>query len=84
MAAHLSSSFQIEGMTCASCVGRVEKALSSVPGVSKASVNLATESAQVEHDDTVSAEMLTKVRNDVGYPAEAEEVTVEIEGGTGA
>jgi Cu+-exporting ATPase len=37
----------IEGMTCASCVGRVEKALSSNPGVEKAEVNLATEKATV-------------------------------------
>ena len=33
----------VEGMTCASCVGRVEKALAKVPGVSKATVNLATD-----------------------------------------
>jgi len=38
----------VEGMTCASCVGRVERALKAVPGVTGASVNLATESAHVE------------------------------------
>ncbi|WP_176118532.1 heavy-metal-associated domain-containing protein, partial [Burkholderia stagnalis] len=37
----------IGGMTCASCVGRVEKALANVPGVAHASVNLATERASV-------------------------------------
>ena len=37
----------IDGMTCASCVGRVERALAAVPGVASASVNLATESATV-------------------------------------
>ena len=37
----------IEGMTCASCVSRVEKALKKVPGVLSAEVNLATEKAQV-------------------------------------
>ena len=37
----------VSGMSCASCVGRVERALSAVPGVSRASVNLATERAQV-------------------------------------
>ena len=39
---------KIEGMTCASCVGRVEKALLKVPGVLKAEANLATESARIE------------------------------------
>jgi heavy metal translocating P-type ATPase len=38
----------IDGMTCASCVARVERALQGVPGVTHASVNLATESAHVE------------------------------------
>ncbi len=40
----------IEGMTCASCAGRVEKALLKVPGVTGASVNLATERARVTAD----------------------------------
>ena len=40
----------IEGMTCASCVKRVEKALTRVPGVAQAQVNLATERALVAYD----------------------------------
>jgi Cu+-exporting ATPase len=40
----------IEGMTCASCVKRVEKALTHVPGVAQAQVNLATERALVSYD----------------------------------
>jgi len=40
-------SIPVEGMTCASCVGRVERAIREVPGVADASVNLATESAEV-------------------------------------
>ncbi len=39
---HYSETLEIEGMTCASCVGRVEKALKSVEGVESAHVNLAT------------------------------------------
>ena len=35
--------FRVEGMHCASCVGRVERALAEIPGVTKAEVNLATE-----------------------------------------
>lgn len=49
-------SLPVEGMTCASCVARVEKALSKVEGVSKASVNLASEKATVQFtgsDDTM-------------------------------
>ena len=41
--------FAVEGMTCASCVGRIEKALGAVPGVTDASVNLATERASVRY-----------------------------------
>ena len=44
-------SLDIEGMTCASCVNRVEKALLKVPGVETASVNLATERATVAGGD---------------------------------
>ena len=40
----------IEGMTCASCVQRVERALVRVPGVQEASVNLATRTATVRED----------------------------------
>ncbi|SFU71304.1 Cu+-exporting ATPase [Polaromonas sp. YR568] len=45
--AEQSLQLQIDGMTCASCVSRVEKALKQVPGVLSASVNLATETAEV-------------------------------------
>ncbi|CAJ9701768.1 copper-translocating P-type ATPase [Burkholderia pseudomallei] len=45
-----SFEFDIAGMTCASCVGRVEKALAQVPGVVRAAVNLATEKAAVDAD----------------------------------
>lgn len=42
-----TTSLRIDGMTCASCVARVERALLKVPGVQRASVNLATEHAEV-------------------------------------
>lgn len=57
---------RIEGMTCASCVGRVEKALRAVPGVLDASVNLATEKATVHGGDP--ARLAAAVR-DAGYEA---------------
>jgi Cu+-exporting ATPase len=49
-----TSEFAIEGMTCASCVRRVERSLSKVPGVSIANVNLATEHATVTYDPAVA------------------------------
>ncbi|HET8524513.1 MAG TPA: heavy metal-associated domain-containing protein, partial [Thermomicrobiales bacterium] len=58
----------IEGMTCASCVRRVEKALGKVPGVEQASVNLATEKAKVAYDPvlTTVADMSAAVEK-AGY-----------------
>ncbi|MEW6636536.1 MAG: heavy metal translocating P-type ATPase [Actinomycetota bacterium] len=48
------TSFGVAGMSCASCAGRVERALERVPGVLGASVNLAAERATVEHLDGVA------------------------------
>ncbi len=59
----------IEGMTCASCVGRVERALKAVPGVQQASVNLATERATVQGDATVDAATLVAAVTKAGYDA---------------
>ena len=60
---------QIEGMTCASCVGRVEKALLKVPGVSTASVNLATERATVQALPSVRVAALVAAVETAGYSA---------------
>ena len=60
---------QIEGMSCASCVGRVEKALLKVPGVMQASVNLATERATVQVLLAVSAAALKAAVEKAGYGA---------------
>ncbi len=58
----------VEGMTCASCVLRVEKALKKVDGVSAAAVNLATEKATVEYDPArVTLEKLQTAVADSGY-----------------
>lgn len=50
----------IEGMTCASCVGHVERALRTVDGVVQARVNLATETAEVEAAPSVSRAKLAQ------------------------
>ncbi|MFN8989035.1 MAG: heavy metal translocating P-type ATPase [Betaproteobacteria bacterium] len=59
---------RIEGMTCASCVSRVEKALLRVPGVTSASVNLATEQAEVVAPG-VAPEQLSGAVTAAGYGA---------------
>eukprot|EP01041_Mallomonas_annulata_P020826 gene20826-40731_t len=54
----------IGGMTCASCVMRVEKALKKVPGVENATVNLATESARVQVSDPAMEARLRRAVRD--------------------
>jgi Cu+-exporting ATPase len=60
----------VEGMTCASCVGRVERALTKSPGVIDASVNLATERAKITFLPAMTdADALAAVVSDAGYEA---------------
>jgi len=66
----------VKGMSCASCVGRVEKRLLQVDGVQAAHVNLATESVNVEIvDHRLNPADLIAAIADVGYEAELAEVT---------
>jgi P-type Cu+ transporter len=68
----------IGGMTCASCVARVEKALKKVPGVSDAMVNLATESARVVYTpgEQMDARLRRAVR-DAGYEPRAADAAID-------
>ncbi|SDF71036.1 Cu+-exporting ATPase [Limimonas halophila] len=59
----------VQGMSCASCVNRIETALSEVPGVRRASVNLASKSARVEAAPSVTPEQLTSAVREAGYDA---------------
>jgi Cu+-exporting ATPase len=59
----------IEGMTCASCVGRVERALNKVPGVKSVSVNLANERAHLELLGQVDPQNLLEAVTKAGYSA---------------
>jgi Cu+-exporting ATPase len=69
----LSCDIGIGGMTCASCVSRVERAIAKVPGVQTVSVNLATESARVTWDAPARADiqtqqaLLRRAVRDAGY-----------------
>ena len=73
---------QVSGMTCASCVTRVEKALKAVTGVAEVSVNLATEQATIQALTSVSADLLVKAIENAGYAAATRELIMEIEGMT--
>lgn len=60
----------VGGMSCASCSSAVEKALLKVPGVQYATVNLATEKAQIEFSNPATPEQIAKAVVDAGYEAE--------------
>ncbi|OZY36831.1 copper-translocating P-type ATPase [Pseudomonas lundensis] len=63
----------IGGMTCASCAGRVEKALAKVPGVTNATVNLASERAHIESLGPVDPARLIEAVTKAGYSAQLTE-----------
>jgi Cu+-exporting ATPase len=67
----------VEGMSCASCTGRVERSLTALPGVEAASVNLATGRADVRHSAAVSPEMLARTVTAKGYPAQPRAVDAD-------
>lgn len=69
MAEATVETFAITGMTCANCSARVEKELKATEGVLEANVNLATEKATVQFDDTLSAENLIQRVEAIGYGA---------------
>jgi P-type Cu+ transporter len=75
---NIELSLPIEGMTCASCSARVEKALAKVPGVTTASVNLATERATVQAaEGTLPATLAAAVeRAGYGVPTESVDLAV--------
>jgi heavy metal translocating P-type ATPase len=70
MKSDISFTFGVQEMSCASCVGRVEKALSAVPGVREANVNLAAETATISVSDTFEIGDATAALDVAGYPAE--------------
>jgi len=79
MESEKSLKFGIKEMSCASCVGRVEKALSAVSGVSQAHVNLASETATITADGTFDAQNVITALDAAGYPAELKAYRFSIE-----
>lgn len=88
VSASVSTSLPIEGMSCMSCVGRIEKALNVIPGVSRATVNFAAEKALVEHAPEVTTQQLREAVLAAGYrvpgdatpSAESKEWTLQLTG----
>ena len=74
--------FPIEGMTCASCVGRVERALGKLPGVKEVDVNLATETAEIRGDALPAVPAVVQVVEGAGYRVGTGEVELYIGGMT--
>ncbi|TAJ68803.1 MAG: copper-translocating P-type ATPase [Phenylobacterium sp.] len=70
------------GMTCASCVGHVERAIAAVPGVARASVNLAAERAHVELTPTGDAGAVAEAIRKAGYEILTDDVELNISGMT--
>ena len=73
-------SLPITGMTCASCVGRVERRLQSVEGVMSAHVNLAAERADIQAAEHVTRDALVDAIAGAGYGVPASEIELSIEG----
>jgi Cu+-exporting ATPase len=67
MMSNFQQTVRIGGMSCASCVARVEKALAAVPGVGRATVNIATETARVESDAPLEFTQLQQAVEKAGY-----------------
>src|SRR5690606_14990166 len=72
----------IEGMTCASCVARVEKALKKVDQVLEAQVNLATEKAHVVALSPLASSKLTQAVQKAGFDIQTDRIELAIEGMT--
>ncbi|RFU12328.1 Cu(2+)-exporting ATPase [Rhodobacteraceae bacterium W635] len=75
-----TTNLQITGLNCASCVRRAETALAEVPGVTRAEVSFASESARVDHSREVALDDLKKALKTAGYPAAEADVTLAVEG----
>ncbi|WP_139784875.1 heavy-metal-associated domain-containing protein, partial [Roseovarius sp. A-2] len=68
----------IEGMTCASCVGRVESTLADVDGVRDVSVNLASESAQMDVAEGTDFTQIATALESIGYPLRSRTVKLTL------
>ena len=74
-----STTLQVEGMSCASCAGRVERAACALPGVTAANVNLAMKTLHADLDGT-DAKALAEAVAKAGYKVESTDTQLAVEG----
>eukprot|EP01064_Diplonema_japonicum_P016627 TRINITY_DN24628_c0_g1_i1.p1 TRINITY_DN24628_c0_g1~~TRINITY_DN24628_c0_g1_i1.p1 ORF type:complete len:1187 (+),score=304.49 TRINITY_DN24628_c0_g1_i1:53-3562(+) len=65
----IQSMLMVRGMTCVSCVSRIEDHLNDIPGIESVSVALATEMAKVMHKESLSADIIAAELTSMGYPS---------------
>ena len=80
MGAQTTLNFEIDGMSCGACVGRAERAIAAVQGVTRAEVNLANASARVTVDGVDTARAVSGALRAAGYPAVPQKVRLQIDG----
>lgn len=80
MTAILHATFRVDGMTCAGCAGRVERAVAAVPGVEKAAVNLALRSLTTDYAAPADAAQIAASITKAGYRPLSEDLTLSVEG----
>jgi len=79
----LALTLPVDGMTCASCVGHVEKALAELPGVSQVVVNLGTNKASLNYNPLeVTIPQMQKAVSESGYAVPTDEITLQVSGMT--
>ncbi|SMP22958.1 heavy metal translocating P-type ATPase [Shimia sagamensis] len=81
MTAHVLN-FQLDGLSCAGCVNRAQKAMAAVDGVQEASVNLADTSARVTFKEDAARDSVIAALKSAGYPAREATVTLDVGGMT--
>ncbi|MFT6527085.1 MAG: Cu+-exporting ATPase [Celeribacter sp.] len=79
MTAPHSVTLSVEGMSCASCVGRVDHGLSTLEGVSDVSINLASETARLTLNDAKTLPDVVQKLNTLGYPARQSTVVLNVQ-----
>src|SRR5438105_2883805 len=77
---HVSLSFPVDGMSCASCVGRVERALKALPGARDVAVNLATNRASLVLGGRAGPADAAAALADAGYPIPETESRIAVAG----